>query len=227
MWLDEPLNSTLRAIGRALFDLLLNTHRWPEWPEGVTATELRAALADLRHVQGYLAGVGREREEAPSLGRIENSLAHLAARQAEALGKLGDDIELGLTEAARRRIEHPDKPDPTYDLPALGELLPMCEPLPWEAQREGAREWLIERWIRGAFENGGIGRLFEDLRQRAARAESFGFVHTLALEMLSMLREEAGKGALKRHGFETFPAQFLDAVGIPANVAKHYRKVFR
>lgn len=95
---DEPLNSVLRIIGRALFDLILNSHRWPDWPEGVTATELRAAVGDLRHLQGHLAGVGREQEEAPLTGP-ETALSRLAARQARELARVADEIETALDKA--------------------------------------------------------------------------------------------------------------------------------
>jgi hypothetical protein len=82
---------------RALFDAFLNANL-PEWPEGVTVAELRAALADLRHLQGYLAGVGREHEEAP-LTEHETVLSRLAARQAVELARVADEIETALDTA--------------------------------------------------------------------------------------------------------------------------------
>lgn len=55
---EPPANAALRVVGRLFHELVLEYyHHWPEWPEGVTATELRAALADLRH----LRAPGRQR----------------------------------------------------------------------------------------------------------------------------------------------------------------------
>jgi hypothetical protein len=96
---EEPLNSVLRIFGRMLFDLVLNYyHRWPDWPHGVTAAELRAAVGDLRALQGYLAGVGREHAEAP-LSEPDTVLSLLAGRQAGELARVADEIELALETA--------------------------------------------------------------------------------------------------------------------------------
>ena len=92
---EESIKDLLRVIGRALFEAFLNDHL-PEWPEGVTATELRAALADLRHLQGYLAGIGREEEEAAPLTEPETVLSRLAARQAVELARIADAIDAAL-----------------------------------------------------------------------------------------------------------------------------------
>lgn len=90
---EPPANSALRIFGRLFHDLVLEYyHHWPSWPEGVTATELRAGLADLRHLQGYLAAVGREHEEA-ALNDPDTALSLLAARLAGELAGIGDEIE--------------------------------------------------------------------------------------------------------------------------------------
>jgi hypothetical protein len=91
---EQSIKDLLRVIGRALFEAFLNDHL-PEWPEGVTVAELRAALADLRHLQRYLAGVGREEEEAP-LTEPETVLSRLAARQAIELARIADAIDAAL-----------------------------------------------------------------------------------------------------------------------------------
>jgi hypothetical protein len=70
-------------------------HHWPNWPEGVTATELRAALADLRHLEGYLAAVGRE-HQAASLSESDTALSILAARLAGELSRVANEIEQAL-----------------------------------------------------------------------------------------------------------------------------------
>jgi hypothetical protein len=61
-------------------------------PEGTVTTELRAALADLRHLQGFLGAVGQE-EETASLAQGDTYLSRLAARQAVELARIGDQIE--------------------------------------------------------------------------------------------------------------------------------------
>jgi hypothetical protein len=60
-----------------------------------TATELRAAVADLCHLEGYLDAVGREHEEA-SLTEPEMALSRLAARQAGELARIADELEQAL-----------------------------------------------------------------------------------------------------------------------------------
>jgi hypothetical protein len=92
---DEPLNNLFRLLGRVLYDFIQDAHRMPDWPEGVTATELRAAVGDLRHLQGYLAGIGREEEEAPLAGP-DVALSKVAARQARELTRVADEIETAL-----------------------------------------------------------------------------------------------------------------------------------
>jgi len=95
---EEAVRDLLRTIGCALFDAFLNASL-PEFPEGVTVAELRAAVADLRHLQRFLAGVGREHEEAP-LSEPETVLSQFAARQAVELARVADDIDAALDVAA-------------------------------------------------------------------------------------------------------------------------------
>ena len=46
------------------YTMLLETcDPWPEWPESTTQIELRAAVADLRHLTGFLASIGLERKK--------------------------------------------------------------------------------------------------------------------------------------------------------------------
>jgi hypothetical protein len=101
---EEPLNSVLRIFGRMLFDLVLNYyHRWPDWPHGVTAAELRAAVGDLRALQGYLAGVGKEHQEAP-LSEPDTVLSLLAGRQAGELARVADEIETALDKVVGKGV---------------------------------------------------------------------------------------------------------------------------
>jgi hypothetical protein len=92
---ESPANSGLRIFGRLFHELVLEYyHHWPNWPEGVTVTELRSALADLRHLEGYLGAVGREHEEA-ALTEEETALSQLAAGWPE-LAWIADEIEQAL-----------------------------------------------------------------------------------------------------------------------------------
>ena len=93
---DPAYNAALRIFGRLLHELVLEYYRhWPNWLEGATATELRAAVADLRHLEGYLGAVGREHEEA-SLTEPEMALSRLAARQSGELTRIADELEQAL-----------------------------------------------------------------------------------------------------------------------------------
>lgn len=94
MYVTEPdANAALRVVGRTVYDMLLEFyHHWPGWPEGSTRTEMRAALADLRHLEGYLAAVGREHEEA-ALTEPDTALSLLAGRHAGELARIAEEIE--------------------------------------------------------------------------------------------------------------------------------------
>src|SRR5436190_4600354 len=63
LYISEPqFNAALRTAAEHFFAMVLETYdRWPEWPESSTRMELRAAVADMRHLQGFLASVGIER----------------------------------------------------------------------------------------------------------------------------------------------------------------------
>ena len=98
---EPPANAALRIFGRLFHELVLEYyHQWPEWTESVTATELRSALADLRHLEGYLEAVGREREAA-DLKDQDTTLSRLAGRLAGELARVADEIEsaIGMKEA--------------------------------------------------------------------------------------------------------------------------------
>ncbi len=73
---------------------------WPSWTESPTRTELRAALADLRHLQGFLTSVGRE-HRLSSLSSEDATLSQSAARVAVEVGKLADRIERELVTGQR------------------------------------------------------------------------------------------------------------------------------
>jgi hypothetical protein len=91
-------NAALRSAGEMLFSMILEAYNpWPGWPESSTRTELRAAVADLRHLQGFLQSVGKEREVS-SLSVEDIYLSRLAAKLAPKLGKLASLLETELGE---------------------------------------------------------------------------------------------------------------------------------
>ncbi len=56
----EPgANQTIRRFGALLLNLFLeHASSWPSLPEGNVRSELRVAVADLRHLEGFLGAVG-------------------------------------------------------------------------------------------------------------------------------------------------------------------------
>ena len=90
---DSEANTTLRGLGGLLFNLSLErAEGWPHHAEGETRSELRAALADLRHLEGFLSSVGRE-HVVSSLVADDDELSRFAVRQAQKLSRIADEIE--------------------------------------------------------------------------------------------------------------------------------------
>ena len=57
-------NAAMRAFGDLLFEMVLEwNNTQPDDPDGYVRHDLRAALADLRAVEGFLAYIGRETED--------------------------------------------------------------------------------------------------------------------------------------------------------------------
>ncbi len=94
MYVTEPAyNTALRRTGEFLFTMLLEHYgNWSAWTESSTRTELRAAVADLRHLEGFLGSIGRE-HRLSSLSSEDTALSRAAARVAVDVGKLADRIE--------------------------------------------------------------------------------------------------------------------------------------
>ena len=67
----------------------------PPSDESATREELRAAAADLRHVQGFLAAIARSQEES-ELAPTDACLAALAARQAPVVAGVAEALEQAL-----------------------------------------------------------------------------------------------------------------------------------
>jgi hypothetical protein len=90
---DPEANQTLRRLGDFLFNASLAcAPSWPHHPEGETRSELRAALADLRHLEGFLESVGRE-HQVSSLSPPDEALSRFAERQALAVARIAGEIE--------------------------------------------------------------------------------------------------------------------------------------
>jgi hypothetical protein len=85
-------NAALRTVARFLYEMALEYRHWPAPPESHTTSEMRAALADLRHLQGYFSSVGRERRNS-RLSPLDADLARLAARLGLSVAVLADEIE--------------------------------------------------------------------------------------------------------------------------------------
>lgn len=93
---DSRSSAALRGTAALLYDLVLQYFQyWPSWPESMTSTELRAALADLRFLQGYLETLGKESVES-DLDEPDEQLSRLAAQKAKELARIGDEIEEAL-----------------------------------------------------------------------------------------------------------------------------------
>ena len=102
MYVTPPGHAAaIRGFGELLYGLLLETPpEWPEWTESSTKTEMRAAAADLRHLQGFLGSVGRERSVS-SLDPEDAYLSGFAAKLSRQLGKVAEWIERELQQRVR------------------------------------------------------------------------------------------------------------------------------
>jgi hypothetical protein len=85
--------AAFRHIGNLVFEMVLEHCRYfPDPPESDVRRELRAALADLRHLQGFLRTLGNQRK-ASSLGPEDTALSRYAAKQSGKVRRLTDRIE--------------------------------------------------------------------------------------------------------------------------------------
>ena len=94
MFISEPeFNASLRKAGDYFFGMLLECYGdWPAWPESSTRIEMRAAVADLRHLQGFLASVGQERNLSTLLPGDARLSKH-ASRVARLLNQVATTME--------------------------------------------------------------------------------------------------------------------------------------
>jgi hypothetical protein len=101
IYVSEPeFNGALRKVGDYFYGMLLECyHDWPAWKESSTRTELRAAVADLRALQGFLASVGQERHLS-SLSPEDARLSRHASKLARLLHQVADTLERELAKGA-------------------------------------------------------------------------------------------------------------------------------
>jgi hypothetical protein len=92
----EDDRAALEHLGRTMYEVALEMSAvWPRSPESSTQTEMRAAAADLRHLEGFLGMVGRERKDS-SLDPEDAYLSARAEKMARQLGRLAEWIETEL-----------------------------------------------------------------------------------------------------------------------------------
>lgn len=96
---DPVWNATLRCLIDLLYTMACDYSRyWPREPEGSFRHEARAGVADLRHLQGYLAHMGRAAEVTeltPAEARISRRCRGLASRVREVANVLEAELDRG------------------------------------------------------------------------------------------------------------------------------------
>ena len=89
---DPVANAAVRSFGKLIYDLVLvGWADWPDPPEGMFRASLRAAIADLRHVQGCLLDWTGD-TFSPATPH-ESFLANLGEDLGCDLGRLADRLE--------------------------------------------------------------------------------------------------------------------------------------
>ncbi|HSS52010.1 MAG TPA: hypothetical protein VLX28_23965 [Thermoanaerobaculia bacterium] len=94
IYFSEPRhNAALRAVVDLVYEMTLEySHHFPEQPEGWRRAELRAAVADLRHLQGYLATLGQDPPDEP----YEAALCSMSILLSGEVGSVAERIEAKL-----------------------------------------------------------------------------------------------------------------------------------
>ena len=96
LFTDPEHNAALRATGGLIFTMASEgDNDWPAEPEGNPRHQLRAAVADLRFLQGFLGALGRPMECARA--GHDGHLARVALRLSAQVAEVADvlDRELG------------------------------------------------------------------------------------------------------------------------------------
>jgi hypothetical protein len=92
---DRRANGEMRGFARLLFEMVIETWGgWPDHPEGIFPAELRAAVADMRFLQGAMSSWCGPAFTAS--GEYEVRLAGVGADVALAIGELADRLETEL-----------------------------------------------------------------------------------------------------------------------------------
>lgn len=92
---DPTANASLRKAADLYYQLILESPVvMPAPPEGWVRSQIRAALADLRFLQGFLASLGDEADTSNT--PHEEHLCRFAGKRAEVIGKAADEIEAQL-----------------------------------------------------------------------------------------------------------------------------------
>jgi hypothetical protein len=204
-------NQALRRVGNLLYSMGLEHVRyWPREPDGAFFHQMRAVLADLRHLQGWLAHLGRQRAESV-LSRREDLISVHCGAVAEEVRILGDSLELAI---------HPDRKSEVH-APSLQELLATYGDLQWPESRDCACQWLVARWLLGLGAGEGNKRLLREVRKWADAAKAFSLPHVIALEMQRLLRDRGGKVDRK------LARRLLAVRGIPAEAVDYYQVLLR
>jgi hypothetical protein len=89
---DPGANEALRAVGDLVYSMVLEYWQyWPDLPEGLIRAQLRAAVADMRHLQAYLSEMGGAAEDA--ISAHESHLCRVAGQVSRDLEELADRLE--------------------------------------------------------------------------------------------------------------------------------------
>ncbi len=93
----EDANAALRTVATLLYDLCLESGSvlMPDHPEGTARAQVRAVVADLRFLQGFLASLTAEAERS-SLEPYEEHLFRFAGKRSAVLSQAADEIEAHL-----------------------------------------------------------------------------------------------------------------------------------
>ena len=90
---DAKVNTLLREFVDFVYTVCLEYSKyWPREPEGSFKHQTRAALADLRHLQGYMSMLAEQHIDA-ALEDDEERLSVVCGRLAPRLKKIGDTLE--------------------------------------------------------------------------------------------------------------------------------------
>ena len=103
---DPAANATLRGMADLQYTMGLEySQHWPREPEGSFRHQARAVVADLRHLQGYLAFLGRQ-GEASELTPAEERISRKCRSLATGVRKIANAFEAEL-DAVREQAPRP------------------------------------------------------------------------------------------------------------------------